>query len=276
MRRELACIAVAIVSLPLMAQAPVDYENVLVPGGSGETSIAAFLKRPNGTNGPWPVVVGLHGCGGLITRTGTIQKRETDWAERWSAAGYAVLFPDSFNPRGFREICTLTSEKRSIRPADRARDAAATIAWASRQPWADSKRIALIGWSHGASSVLWAVRSSKSEPLPVRTAVAFYPGCRPMAESKAWAPGNPLTILIGDADDWTLPEHCRALAMQHASITLIEYPGAVHGFDAPDTPLRTRTDVGLTANGRAKVGTDLKARAAAIGEVTRILAEAFK
>ena len=64
--------------------------------------------------------------------------------------------------------------------------------------------------------------------------------------------------------------------MQHASITLIEYPGAVHGFDAPDTPLRTRTDVGLTANGRAKVGTDLKARAAAIGEVTRILAEAFK
>lgn len=54
MRRELACIAVAIVSLPLMAQAPVDYDNVLVPGGSGETSIAAILKRPKGTSGPQP------------------------------------------------------------------------------------------------------------------------------------------------------------------------------------------------------------------------------
>ena len=93
-----------------------------------------------------------------------------------------------------------------------------------------------------------------------------------------WAPGVPLTILMGDADDWTPPDTCRALVQRHPQIRYVEYPGAVHGFDAPSTPLRTLTDVGISlkGDGRAKIGTDPKARAAAIDEVMGLLSDAFK
>jgi hypothetical protein len=81
---------------------------------------------------------------------------------------------------------------------------------------------------------------------------------------------------MGDTDNWTPPDPCRELAVAH-SIPLIEYPGAVHGFDAPNTRRRTRTGVGLSANGdgNVEIGTDPKARAAAIGVVTDMLAKAF-
>ena len=109
MRRGLDRIAIGlVVVVMLMAQAPAGYEKFDIHGGDG-TPIAIYLKRPAMPPDPRPVVVGLHGCGGLLTRTGDIQKREADWAERWSAAGYAVLLPDSFNPRGYRQICTLAA-----------------------------------------------------------------------------------------------------------------------------------------------------------------------
>ena len=98
-----------------------------------------------------------------------------------------------------------------------------------------------------------------------------------MAESKAWAPGNPLTILIGDADDWTPPEPCRVLR-DRPQVTYTEYAGAYHGFDAPSSKVRIRTSLAFTRNsdGRAHVGTDPAARAAAIETVTRTLADAFR
>ncbi len=237
--------------------------------------IKGYLRRPAGI-AKAPLVVALHGCGGLLNRRGEMGERDRDWADRFVAAGYAVLHPDSFNSRGFREICTLKMGERNVRPRDRAEDAAAAVTWAAGQPFIDPARIAVLGWSHGGSSTLWTADKSGTAAARVKTAIAFYPGCRVPLESATWTPGTPLTILIGDADDWTRPEPCRALVKRHPTIGYVEYPGAVHGFDAPNSPLRTRTDVGSTGDGRAKVGTDPKARAAAIAEVMRLLGDAFK
>ena len=41
----------------------------------------AQLLRPEGA-GPFPTVVALHGCGGLLNRDDDLAKRETDWAKR--------------------------------------------------------------------------------------------------------------------------------------------------------------------------------------------------
>lgn len=262
---------------PLTPPTPLGFDAVaLTSRGERGAALTSFLRRPHGQP-PHPAVIMLHGCGGLFTAKGQLTQRETDWSDRFLAAGYAVLLVDSFNPRGFREVCTLNPGERTVRPFDRARDAAAGFARLAADPTINKDRIAIIGWSHGGSTALWSIdHRLKFEGAEVRVAIAFYPGCRIPAESANWAPRLPITVLMGDTDDWTPPEPCRALAAKHPTVRLIEYPGAVHGFDAPNSALRTLTGLGATKDGRAKIGTDPKARAAAIAEVERILKDAFK
>jgi dienelactone hydrolase len=229
----------------------------------------AQLLRPEGA-GPFPAVVALHGCGGLLNKDDDLAKREADWAKRLVRAGYAVLLPDSFTARGLRQICTV--HDRTIFPKDRADDVAASAEWLGQQPYIDSKRLALMGWSHGAMTTLWAVRPDFMATTPqFKTAIAFYPGCREIAKLADWRPRLPLTILIGAADDWTQPGPCRDLA-QRTGFTFIEYPGAYHGFDAPNSKVRVRKGLGAVKGGEAHVGTDPEARAAAIKEVMGTLA----
>jgi dienelactone hydrolase len=240
-------------------------------------SLTGYLFKPAGTvSSPVPVVVALHGCGGLFTPKGNLSKLMLDWASRWLAAGYAVLFPDSFGSRGLGPQCTV--QDRKIVPRHRADDVNAVADWLAGQPFADAKRLAIVGWSNGGSTTLWAVRpSGKPANAEFRTAIAFYPGCTGFDKTAGWAPRLPLNILIGASDDWTPAEPCRAL-QSRANVRYIEYPEAYHGFDAPDVPIRLRTGLkfSVKGDGTAHVGTNPAARAAAIDEITRILAAAFK
>lgn len=267
----------ALAALALLStQAAADYDDVTfatrAPDG---VTITAYLQRPAGGK-PAPAVVALHGCGGLFNKNGGMTRRHEDWAERFATAGYVVLFPDSFGPRGLRSVCN--TRERPIVPRERAADAAAAADWLAAQPFVDKARIAVLGWSNGGSSVLWAVGGAyKPEAGEWRTAIAFYPGCRVPAKSSKWVPRFKPYVLIGSADNWTPPGPCRQLAERDA-VRLIEYPGAVHGFDAPNSPRRTRTGTAYSAtgDGNVEVGTDPKARTAAIKEVMTILAEAFR
>jgi len=48
------------------------------------TMLDGYLFRQYG-EGRHPALVFLHGCGGLLTKRGTIQARETDWAAHLTA-----------------------------------------------------------------------------------------------------------------------------------------------------------------------------------------------
>ena len=261
------------------AQTPVaGFETVeLTVPGPRAGAIAAYLLRPESAD-PVPAIVALHGCGGLLTPKGKLPAREHDWARRFVAAGFAVLLPDSFNPRGYRQICTFAGPDRPIRPGQRAYDAAAAATWLEQQPFVDKSKIALIGWSNGGAKDIFAIPGSSKSGASAhfRIAFAFYPGCLPAVRRADYAPRVPTTILIGSDDDWTPAAPCRELAQKH-KMRLIEYSGAVHGFDAPNSPRHTRAGVGLSARGDGKVeiGTDPQARAAAITEVMSALAHAF-
>lgn len=245
------------------------FESVeLTAGPAGKGAFTARLMKPTGS-GPFPAVVAMHGCAGLLTTKGELQARERDWAERLVAAGYAVLLTDSFTARGYRQICT--TKDRPIEPQDRAHDAAAAAQWLGRQSWADANRLALMGWSHGAMSVLWTVRRGFMARGPhFRTAIAFYPGCRDVLKLDGWKPAVPLTFLLGALDDWTRPGPCKELAARGGA-KVIEYAGAYHAFDTPNLPVRVRKGLPSVKSGEAHVGTNPEARAAAILEVERIL-----
>lgn len=265
-----ALLAIAMSASPARALEP---EQVAISSAlASKGPFTAQLLRPEGT-GPFPAIVALHGCGGLLNTDGELRRREADWAKRLVRAGYVVLFPDSFTARGLRQICTV--HERSIFPKDRADDVAAATGWLAKQPYVDSKRLGLMGWSHGAMTTLWAVRPGFMADAPqFKVAIAFYPGCREIAKLADWKPRVPLTVLIGAADDWTQAGPCRELA-QRTGFKFIEYPGAYHGFDAPRSKVRIRRGLGAVRGGVAHVGTDPVARQAAIKEVMSTLAAAL-
>src|SRR5947207_14639837 len=74
--------------------------------------LKGFLYRPEG-NGPFPAVVALHNCDGLAGQRTPFGRRYRDWGERLVAAGYVVLFPDSFGSRSLGSQCT--AGQRSMR-----------------------------------------------------------------------------------------------------------------------------------------------------------------
>lgn len=239
----------------------------------GEDKLHATLYRPAGS-GPFPSVVALHGCNGLMDRAGQFRAVYADWGEKLAAAGFAVLFPDSFASRGLGPQCTV--QKRSVRPfRERVSDANAARDWLQQQPWIRTDRVSLLGWSHGAITALWAVRprlAPKNGQADFRAAIAFYPNCRRPREA-AWTTRIPMLLLVGGADDWTPARECEQMAAEardrSARIALVKYQGAHHYFDRSDLPVTERTGIAYTPDGSGKVhvGGDPQARADALKRV---------
>jgi len=249
--------------------------------GGSPTLIDGYLFKPAG-QGPFPALVALHGCSGLFTKSGRFQRRDWDWAKRLQNFGYVVLFPDSLTPRGMEEICTRKDIGGTMPFRERPRDAYGTLRWLHSQPFVRKNRIGLLGWSNGGTTVLSTINArSRAKPDGLtddfRVAVAFYPGCRSIEQNVNWTAHIPLTILIGEADDWTPASPCASLVnrvcREGAPVEIVTYPEAHHAFDAPDQPLRVRSGLAQTArrDGRATIGTNPVARADAIDRVQGIL-----
>ncbi len=262
MHRLAALLVALMLAMPPASAA----ERVSVPAGPG-LSLDTRLFRPSGP-GPHPAVILLHGCGGRDDRRGEMTARDADWARRLAGAGFIVAAPESFGSRGLGQQCTV--RERTVTPGrERRSDALAVREWLAAQPGVRAEAIALMGFSHGGSTVLHAA------DLPGFAAfVAFYPGCRPLLGKSGWAPAAPMLLLIGAADDWTPAAPCGALAAAHPAITYRAYPGAHHGFDAPNSPVRAREGVAFSANGtgRVHVGTNEAARADALVRVPAFIA----
>jgi dienelactone hydrolase len=244
---------------PLPAPRPVE-----IPLGSG--ILHAQLYKPDG-DGPFPVVIALHGCGGLAGRSEPVQPRYRDWAEQLLKGGNAVLLPDSYGSRELGPQCRAKEHKIRAR-SERVADIMASRQWLVQQPWAAHDRISLLGWANGASALLWAVRpqlSSRNVEPDFRSAIAFYPDCR-ISSGLGWSARVPTLLLIGAKDDVSSPPACRQMVDgargRSALARIVVYPGAYHDFDRANFPLHA---AGATADAtmpeRGHLGTDPEARA---------------
>lgn len=277
MIRLLAAAVAAAATLVLLGHAAASPGPQQVEIREGKSPLKAYVYLPDG-QGPFPIVVGMHGCEGLRNPSGAIGSRYRDWAERLGKAGFAVVYPDSYGSRDLGPQCRNRANlQRTNR--DRVADATAALAWLHHQSFAKPDRIFLLGWSSGGISVLWTVRpqaGAREEGPDFRSAVALYPGCNRL-ETTAWSARIPTLILIGRADDSASAKACEQMVAgargRSAHATIVIYPGAYHDFDHPNRPLQTRSGYAfsLDNSGSVHTGTNPVARADAIRRVIQFL-----
>jgi dienelactone hydrolase len=204
-----------------------------------------FPTRP----GPYPTVIGFHGCGGLDL--GAIE-----WMEHLVGRGYATVLVDSYAFRDLTpaRVCT----GRTFWGSERAGDVVAAIYAVRRLPLVDRDRLILLGWSHGAWAIMDALaldpphslptnlRSSPPEPLAgVSGIVLFYPYCGLLAEAHGhgWSSDIPVLMLLAGQDSVVSPSDCvdivAVLQADGRPITSHLYENADHAFDMSEEDLAT-------------------------------------
>jgi len=230
--------------------------------------------------GPRPAVVALHGCSGPYDTRGQLTAHLRRYAADLNAAQMHVLVLDSFGPRGLRSICEIAPSKRPVRERDRRADAQAALRWLAARPEVDATRLVLLGWSHGAQTVLVALDASdaavQGQTLQPRATVAFYPGCTEVLKNSRYHLQAPLLMMVGERDDWTAAAPCvrlhERLSAQVPRFEFEVYPDSYHGFDSLSPP-KVRDKVGSTRSGKATVGGNPAAQVASRERMFRFLAE---
>lgn len=229
------------------------------PGTPSAATVFAWLFEPQGESARRGAVVALHGCGGLYNAKGDLTARHRSGAELLVAQGFIVLMPDSFGSRGLREICTTPYAQRSVDIAQRRSDALAALDYLANKSDVDADRIALLGWSNGATTALATIdRSFQRHDKALHQtrfarAIAFYPGCGAALQQRL-KPAAPLLLLLGSEDNWTPAKPCQHWAEslrgpEQPHIEIEIYADAHHGFDGPGSQLVRRTDVATSLTG---------------------------
>ena len=217
---------------------------------------AAELLLPGG-KGPFPVVVQMHGCGG-------VQPMQRRYAEAARKAGVAVVILDSLAPRGIgrRDAQLTVCTGLRLRGGERAEDLRIALDWIGAQPWADASSLAAAGWSHGAWSVMEALAADDGHRgvAGLKLATLFYPYAGPLARtaSHGWGRNRPAVMACLAGRDAVVgrlaPRRAIArLQADHLDVELIDLPNATHCFDddaASDPRTVCRPDLAALMQGR--------------------------
>lgn len=219
-------------------------------GGQGAVrglADAAVVVVPEG-RGPFPVVLAFHGCGG----NGPVQGTYADVA---LDLGVMAVIVDSFGPRNISHgeaLATVCSGLR-LRGQERAGDVVAAVEYARAHPKADGEHMVLLGWSHGAWSIMDALAMHLEADMPpglesipadpmagVRGVVLLYPYCGAfsLTRKRGWVTNVPAQFILAADDNVVGIEDCilaaETLIDQGLNIDLQIIPGQTHSFDEPD------------------------------------------
>lgn len=216
----------------------IEFESVDLPGRlwdpflpaieeGAPVTVTGVLTVP-ATDVPVPAVIIAHGCGGV---GGT-----ASWVHDLSSEGIATLEMNSFGARGIGQIC---SGQETINVASPIVDAYRAAEALAENPYIDSSRLVLMGFSFGGRTAIWAAYDRFQETYngqPFLGYVAFYPStCYIELADEARVTGGPIRIFHGTEDNWTPIEQCEAMVGRMVGhgvdAKVYAYQGAQHSFD---------------------------------------------
>jgi dienelactone hydrolase len=202
-------------------------------------TLAGVLRLPRPGNDRLPVVILLHGSGGIV---GFV----TDWEQELNAMGVATFVIDSFSPRG---INNTREDQSQLGRLAMIFDAYRALELLARHPRVDPARIDVIGFSRGGQAALYASlkrfqRMHGPTNAEFAAYIVFYPSCATTFHNEEDVSDKPIRIFHGAADNQAPVAPCRAyverLRAKGKDVQLTEYEGAHHVFDskALKTPVK--------------------------------------
>jgi dienelactone hydrolase len=203
------------------------------PDQGESATITGILRLPGGAERTSAVVI-THGCSGL---TGA----ETFWSRHLRDFGIATLTVNSIGGRDIPRFCSgphTMSAASLLTDVYRARD------FLAAHPRVDASRIALMGFSLGGRTALWASHLRFEQRYSAGSArfaahLAFYPtSCNIALVNEDQVQDVPIRIFQGAADDLIATDRCREyiarMSKSGKDAALFDYAGAKHSFDNPD------------------------------------------
>jgi dienelactone hydrolase len=199
-------------------------------GQSKPVTISGTLKMPKEVSGKVPAVIILHGASGVNDYYFKV-------ADTLNEINIAAFVVDSYEQRGIQ-----SGEETLIKLfhsySTRISDAYAALELLGTHPKIDKRRIAVMGYSHGAKVALF-VASEKirwsfiADDIQFAASIAYYPGCFPQLKNIDFTDA-PVLMLLAEMDNICPIEACLDYAQRikesGANLKVIVYKGAHHMF----------------------------------------------
>ncbi len=281
MRFSVAPIAL-IIAAPAAAQ-QVQVEEVQFLSRDGKTQVKGYLFKPANAPAKAPAVVMMHGRGGAYSSLAkgrydatTLASRHKAWGKLLAENGYVALMVDDFgavgHPTGFAAGTYADRPPEVDEVEYRPLHAYGALRYLQSRPDVTPNRIALLGWSNGASATLAAMADDKPgdmRKIGFAAGVALYPGCglKKRYDKAGYKPYHPVRVFMGTADEEVSPKLCESFVTRSKGnghdIALRMFEGATHSYDTP-----TKSRQSVEANATAKAATE--------ADILRFLAEKLK
>jgi dienelactone hydrolase len=192
--------------------------------------VGGELRLPRGTTEKFPMVILIHGSGGVSAATDR-------WAEELNAVGVAAFILDTFTGRG---IINTNDDQSQLDSIAMMHDAFATLGKLATHPRIDTARIAVMGFSKGAVAAIYSSNERFRAAYGPSNAefaahIGLYTPCNVTYKQDNKVGTTSIRFFHGIIDDYVSIEPCRSyvkrLKEAGADATLTEYPDAYHAYD---------------------------------------------
>ncbi|MGH8675084.1 MAG: dienelactone hydrolase family protein [Burkholderiales bacterium] len=217
--------------IPFQSMTLTDQEFLIGRKDGKPVMIAAELRLPRPGTDRVPVVILIHGSGGI---SGYV----TDWEQELNEIGVATFVVDSWTGRG---IVSVNNDQSQIGRLAQLFDAYRALEVLEKHARVDPTRIAVMGFSRGGQAALYSSvkrfqrMHGPSSGRDFAAYIAFYPTCNTVYRNDEDVSPRPIRIFHGSADDYVPVGQCRSYAerlrARGSDIRHTEYPGAHHVFD---------------------------------------------